>query len=108
MNHSVYRSLFVGLLALVLATLQGCASLGKDFDQEVVEQLVVDQTKRSQVRELMGDPWRVGKENGLDTWTYGYYKYGVFRTAFAKDLVLKFDQQGVLRSYSFNTTAVSE
>ncbi len=47
---------------------------------------------------------RVGIEDGLRTWTYGRYRYRLFGRARTEDLVLRFDAQGVVASYTFNTT----
>lgn len=92
------------LSIILLILLGGCATLGQEFDHRYVDQLVVDETRKAEVIQMLGEPWRTGRENGLETWTYGHYKFGVFRDEFAKDLVLKFDKQGILRFYSFNTT----
>jgi len=88
--------------------LNGCATLGKDFDAGVLDDLTIEVSRKSDVKEQLGVPWRVGKENGLTVWTYGLYKYSVFRQAFAKDLVLRFDDAGILKSYSYNTTEITD
>ena len=97
--------LLSGLSAILVA---GCVSLGKDFDEGMVSSFKVDVTTKTQIQELLGDPWRVGMENGQTVWTYGAYKYGLFKKAYAKDLVLRFDNKGKLKSYLFNSTDLSE
>ncbi len=91
-------------LVLLVFLLHGCATLGNDFNANVVDQLTPEVTKKSEVSQWLGTPWRVGKEDGLTVWTYGIYKFGVFKDAYAKDLVLRFNERGILQSYSYNTT----
>ena len=53
---------------------------------------------------VFGEPWRVGIEDGQRTWTYGKYRYRLFGQASTQDLVVRFDGQGRVVSYTFNTT----
>ena len=62
------------------------------------------QTTQQQVKELFGDPWRVGVEDGRPTWTYGRYRYKLFGETQTKDLVVRFDEQNRVHSYTFSTT----
>lgn len=93
-------------MALGAFTLSACMTLGSNFDDSYVSQLQQDVTTRQQVLDRLGQPWRTGMENGLITWTYGLYQYGAFRDNQAKDLILKFDRKGVLKSYAYSTTDV--
>ena len=42
------------------------------------------------------------------TWTYGYYRYRLFGASNAKDLVIRFDDAGTVKSYTLNTTFPQE
>jgi SmpA / OmlA family len=92
--------LFVSLLILV-----GCATVGREFPVGPVATLKVGQTTQQEVRQLFGEPWRTGVEDGRKTWTYGHYHYSAFGPAQTRDLVIRFDQDGEkVASYTFNST----
>jgi hypothetical protein len=82
----------VGLLLALGLLSAACANVGQDFPT------------REQVRTWFGPPWRTGMEDGYRTWTYGRYRYSLFSPVRARDLVVKFDESGVVRSYTFNST----
>ncbi len=90
----------VGLVALGL----GCVSVGQEFDPQRVPELEIGVSQREDVRRLLGDPWRTGIEDGLPTWTYAHYRYSVFSPVQTRDLIVRFDAEGVVRSYGFNST----
>ncbi len=93
------------MLALLccLALLAGCASAGKEFDAHLVPRIQLHQTTQAEIEQLFGPPWRTGMEDGQPTWSYGYYKYGVGDTK-SRDLVVRFDPNGVVTSYTFNSS----
>ena len=98
------RSLFRPLLPLVCGLLlAGCVSAGKDFNVHMVRQLHLNQTTRAQVEQMFGQPWRTGIEDGQQTWSYGFYRYGVSDTK-SRDLVIRFDENGTVTSYTFNSS----
>lgn len=92
------------LVALASAALVACVSVGRDFPAEPVTGLEAGRTTRAEVRERFGEPWRTGWEDGQRTWTYGEYRYSLFGDPLARDLVVKFDDRGVVSSYTYNTT----
>jgi len=95
----------LGLPALGLALLIGaCATVGHDFPVERVTEIRLHQTTQDEIRGMFGEPWRTGLEDGQVTWTYGKYRYALFSQASTTDLVLRFDAEGKVVSYSFNTT----
>ena len=51
---------------------------------------------------MLGDPWRVGIDNGNIAWTYGYYHFKLFKGIETKDLYIVFDSKDVVRSYTYN------
>jgi len=92
-------------LALVFTTqLTGCFTVGQEFAAHRVNEIKVGQTRRQEISEMFGTPWRTGMEDGRPTWTYGIYKYAVFGGNDSQDLLIRFDPQGVVRSYTFNST----
>jgi len=93
------------LPALGLALLIGaCATVGHDFAVERVSEIRLHQTTQDEVRSMFGEPWRTGLDDGQVTWTYGKYRYALFSQASTTDLVLRFDAEGKVVSYTFNTT----
>jgi hypothetical protein len=84
--------------------LASCASVGREFPDAEVSEIVIGKTTQAQVLEMFGSPWRVGIEDGLRTWTYGKYRYRLLGKTSSKDLVIRFDEKDVVVSYSFNTT----
>jgi len=82
----------------------GCASVGRDFPAERVPDIEIGATTRTQIRQMFGDPWRTGVEDGEVKWTYGRYRASLFGGGSAQDLAVRFDDAGVVTSYSFNTT----
>lgn len=95
------RSVSVGF---VLAAIVGCATVGKDFATHNVDQIRIGETTRAEIQELFGEPWRTGIEDGKRTWTYGKYKWSAFGDAETTDLVVRFNPDGTVSSYVYNTT----
>jgi len=98
------RSFKLMLMALVLATVAGCATVGQDFPTHNVDQIRIGETTRSDIQEMFGEPWRTGVEDGKRTWTYGKYKWSAFGDAETTDLVVRFNEDGTVSSYVYNTT----
>lgn len=94
---------FFAALLVVLAV-PGCASVGQEFPVNRVLDIRIGETTQEAVRSLFGSPWRVGLEDGKRTWTYGKYNWSAFAPTSTQDLVIRFDPQGRVSSYVFNTT----
>ena len=88
--------------------ISGCLTLGKDFPKEHVSEIKIGQTNKSQIRKLFGPPWLSGSQDGKLAWTYGNYDYSLFGERKAKDMVVQFDKNGLVTSYTFSTTEHSE
>ncbi|PIE43190.1 MAG: hypothetical protein CSA50_06330 [Gammaproteobacteria bacterium] len=95
--NKVYVICLIGLL-------QACANVGRTFESGNVFQIVSGTTNQEQVLRLFGVPWRRGLENGLITWTYAHYQYSAFKPLQSEDLFIKFDDNGVVKSYTYNTS----
>ena len=93
-----------GVAVLAAVVLASCATIGHTFPTGPVSQIRMNQTSQEEVRRMFGEPWRTGVEDGLRTWTYGSYHYSLFGRAKTRDLVLRFNDQAVVVSYTFNST----
>lgn len=101
--------MFCGLVVVVaLLTFSGCAKVGHEFNAQHVNELKIGQTTKSDVKNMFGEPWRIGNENGVTMWTYGKYTYYLIGEADTKDLVIKFNDDNTVRSYTFNKTLNEE
>jgi hypothetical protein len=84
--------------------LTGCLTVGSDFPVERVREIRLGVTTRADVERHFGPPWRTGLEDGQPTWTYARYRYALLGGVRTTDLVVQFDQRGIVASYTFNTT----
>ncbi|MEC4747996.1 hypothetical protein [Methylomicrobium sp. Wu6] len=91
-----------------ILSLSGCASIGHEFPAGQVSTIRVGETTQNDIYTTFGAPWRTGIDNGMKTWTYGNYHYSLFSDGETEDLVIKFDNRGVVASYVFNTTKRSK
>lgn len=98
----------IGLLLLILLVGLGCATVGREFPVERIGEIRIGETTQDEISAMFGSPWRIGLEDGQRTWTYGRYRYRLFGQASTEDLVIRFDDSGVVTSYSFNTTEHGE
>jgi len=94
------------LTGITLLACMSCATVGRDFPTDTVAQIQIGKTTLTEINELFGPPWRTGVEDGDKTWTYGYYKYRLFGDSTTRDLVVRFDERGVVNSYSYNTSEI--
>lgn len=90
------------LVTLLLAA--SCATAGRNFPESAVKEIAIGTTTREEVRSIFGPPWRTGLEDGQETWTYGHYRYRPFQGSESSDLIVRFDDQGRVSSYSYSAT----
>ncbi len=95
-------------LTVILITVYGCISVGKPFISDDLSWIIRDRTTKDDVYEELGEPFRVGVDSGKLTWTYGYYKYKLIGPTRTKDLIIYFNRDGTVNSYSFNTSFPKE
>jgi hypothetical protein len=89
--------------ALAVATLS-CATIGHRFPPENVARVKIGQTTKAQLLGDFGLPYRRGIEDGDSTWTYVYYKFRLFgENLRTRDLYLRFDPDGRVKSYTYNS-----
>ena len=87
------------LVAMSLPVTGCMPTVGEAFPFYKVRQIEVEKTTMAEIREMFGEPWRTGLENGERTWTYGEYGVNISR-----DLVIRYDDQNVVKSYSFSSS----
>ena len=109
MGISAYLRLFRELLiylisAGVIINFTGCATVGQEFAATRVIEIKIGETTQQEIKQMFGEPWRTGIEDGLVTWTYADYKYYLFAPEDTQDLVIRFDKKQRVKSYAFNTT----
>lgn len=95
------------LTLLVVGFLAGCATVGQPYAEHQVNNILVGKTSRAEIRAMFGEPWRTGLESGQRTWTYAHYQYSVFSDAQTSDLVIRYNQEGRVASYTFNRTSAN-
>lgn len=109
-----WRRFLLSLAAVTLLT--SCASLGRQFRLEGIDQVVIGTSKMSDVRSLLGDPYaeidtatwgykrmHFGDEKIATIWAYVYASGSILGTS-AKDLTIDFDKDGKVVDYSFSNT----
>ena len=94
----IVTALFIGLLLL-----PACATVGWDFPADRVGEISLGETSRGELLEMFGQPYQRGLEDGSETWTYVWIKYGPGQTD-SKELHIRFRPGGLVDSYSFSSS----
>ena len=92
------------LISIMIIFVSGCIPFGKDYPEAKVSSITIGVTTKNEIRRLFGSPWLTGVQDGQPAWTYGSYDYSLFGERKAKDLVVQFDDQGKVSSFTFSTT----
>ena len=92
------------LISMMIMFVSGCITLGKEFPESNVSSITIGLTTKNEVRKLFGSPWLSGVQDGKLAWTYGSYDYSLFGERKAKDLVVQFNDQGKVSSFTYSTT----
>jgi hypothetical protein len=95
------------LASCFLPFLKGCVTVGNDFPSEVTW-INKDRTTKAELERRLGEPFQVGFDSGQPTWTWGFYRYSLFRPTRTKDLVVRFHPNGTVASYSFSSSFESD
>ncbi len=93
-----------GLLAgtVMVLALSACGTVGKNFNDEMVKEIKINQTTKTQILDWFGAPFKEGVENGRTMWTYQHDKY-VLGEVQSKDLVVLFDDRGVVKAFRYTS-----
>ncbi|MCX5789589.1 MAG: hypothetical protein NTX64_13955 [Elusimicrobia bacterium] len=89
---------------LTAALFCGCITMGTPFDVGKVPGIQVGKTTEKELRLAFGEPYRTGVEDGDDTETWLDYKYSLLGEQKTRDLYVKFNADGTVKSYSFNSS----
>ena len=93
-------SFLLFILALLSAACAGLSG-GRDFPSPSAEMIRVGQTAKADLLRQFGEPTEVGLDTGDQTWTWLYYR--VTPQEARKQLTVRFDDRGIVRSYSFTS-----
>ena len=93
-----------GLIVLVLVLAAGCVSVrfGRDFPSPEAKSIVAGKTDRAALQRMFGDPYQVGLDSGDPTWRW-FYGQRDSTAEVSKDLTVRFNAEGVVKSYSFTS-----
>jgi len=97
------RAIVVSVAFSLVTIVAGCFSVGKQFPVEQVPNIEIGVHSKADIQRLFGPPWRTGLEDGQTTWTYGDYKRTVTGEAHTRDLIVRFNGDGIVSSYSFSS-----
>ncbi|MEX2224334.1 MAG: hypothetical protein WEG40_21325 [Candidatus Rokuibacteriota bacterium] len=91
-----------GLVALAL--LAGCVSIkiGRDFPSPDAHWIVGGKSDRWALQRMLGEPYQVGLDSGDPTWRWLYVQRDA-GGAVSKDLIVRFNADGIVKSYSFTS-----
>lgn len=103
MSRPSGRAARLFLMGAAVVALSGCMTLGRPFPADRVAALRVGTTTREEIRADFGEPYRTGVEDGDPTWTYLLYRFSAFGGEKTRDLYIRFDAAGKIKSYAFNT-----
>ena len=104
------QQISIVFLVLTAIVLSACSpvTLGRDFPVDGISSIQIGTTTQTEIQKIFGKPWRTGIEDGMLTWSYGYFSYDLSGKGLGRDLILKFNESGIVRSYSFNSTEKKE
>jgi outer membrane protein assembly factor BamE (lipoprotein component of BamABCDE complex) len=84
--------------------LAGCITVGMEFNKNAVDLIKPGQTTLEEVRKMFGNPVRTGMDEGKLSWTYLRYRATLGGDFDGQDLVVKFDAQNKVTSFSYHST----
>ena len=87
------------------ACLTACVTIGEAFPSQSVPSFALGKATQADIQKTYGSPFRTGVEDGDVTWTYVHYKFRVFGQQCTQDLVVRFNANGTVKSFTYNTTS---
>lgn len=93
----------VSLVALLCAA---CITVGRNFPAGEVSRIEIAKTSKADMLSMFGEPYQRGLEDGKETWTYVWIRYG--RNTVSKELYVRFLKSGLVDTYSFSTSMPEE
>jgi hypothetical protein len=101
-----WQKTLIGVFILLAG--YGCIHVGRQFDSDNLSWIAKNQTTKIDMSARLGEPFRAGIDQGMLTWTYGYYDYRLIGQTYTKDLVVYFNPDGTVHSYTFSTSFPDE
>ncbi len=100
------RLKFLLILSLLIGSLAvaGCGTGGKKFEEANFDNIVNGSTSKKEVETMFGMPFKKGWQNGREMWIYEYNKYRMIGQDTSKDMVILFDESGLVKSHKFMTS----
>lgn len=91
-------------LLLTGALLAGCGLLvvGADFPSPTKDLIQAGKTTKADLLRFFGEPYQVGIDSGDLTWRW-FYARKYSGGEISRDLTVRFDDRGIVKSYSFNS-----
>jgi len=92
------------LLLVLAGVIAGCGLLviGRDFASPSPDMIQPGKTTKADLVRFFGEPYQVGIDSGDLTWSW-FYGRKHSEGELTKELTVRFDPQGVVRSYSFRS-----
>ena len=103
MKPTNFRAARLFVLAGIAFALSGCVTLGRQFPTDTISKIHIGTTTRDDIRAEFGEPYRTGVEDGDPTWTYLLYRFTALGGNKTRDLYVRFDASGKVKSYAYNT-----
>ena len=91
-----------GILIFLLTV--GCGTVGNNFDSSQVRTIQNNATKKTEILDKFGPPYKEGVENGRVMWTYQFDQWNALGPAKSKDLVILFDENNIVRAYRYTSS----
>ena len=82
----------------------GCGTAGKNFNSSKVENIVNGTTTKTDLKKMIGEPFKTGIQNGQPIWIYEDHRYSAIGNDKSKDLIIIFGPDGLVKSHRFMTT----
>jgi outer membrane protein assembly factor BamE (lipoprotein component of BamABCDE complex) len=103
MKASTGRAARFFVLAGLACAVSGCMTMGRPFPTDTITGIRIGTTTRDNIRAEFGEPYRTGVEDGDPTWTYLLYRFTALGGNKTRDLYVRFDASGKVKSYAYNT-----
>lgn len=99
------RQIVIGLLLALCIAMPSCATVGRDFNESLVQELVVGKSTKEDAVALFGPPSSVTVTNFNDDFkemlVWSYARAAAFSISTkGKSLMLTFDKDGILKAHS--------
>jgi len=98
--RSIGTSLY---LVFAVTMISGCVTQGRNFETQV-GWIKSGETRKQDVSRVLKAPYSVGNSSGMQTWTYGYYKYRVFGKSHIKEIKFYWNADQTVNRFSFNSS----